>query len=599
MNKSKLTLYLVVFSILLACTNLAKRSLAQDPEARVTFYDSAFCEADACTERSYDLSKADDYRMFEVNLKNLVAASKSAKKSKPNSSDMDILIKFHLGHSGIAKGSELALEIMKSTDLQKVANDINEIFAAIKNNFKPPIDANFQFFYLPVEFFKRVKYNEVAHDDRQPGYLVDPTPSSFWRPQGFLDKKDLDIGFDRNQKNNYSKRPCNYDKPKSGFGVHPGFHIQCGDQKFKLKLGSEVHSSAFNSRVYHALGYNVPVVDFIDQPTIRYSRNILTEFNSRNVEHFRVLLADKEIFKYSNGHYYSPFEYIKEVVLENGIVIPAKDLKSNLFLNPTMEKPELNAENFNRPFEEKISLLVMVSSSYILKTKEDEIGAWRFDELSHENRRELRGLQLLAAWIGNFDMRMDNVRLVRAEENGVVKVKHMISDVGTGLGNAKSLLTRSTSQIEEMPWTVTETYVDRADGYVNERLEIIGLMNIEVNKAFRKMSFNDGQWMVAKLCQFTPAQLKLALTSSGLSSNEASLAFEKLISRRTKMVKDFKLEGALPSCLIKADTKLNSSVEDAKGFSLKNGHLINQAKQISDKQNKPSFEQAGSAPDKK
>ncbi len=562
-----------MITVLLACTNLARRTLALNTEAPVIFYDNSFCIVDSCAEKNYDLANEDDNIQFKNNLKKLIQASHAAKKSRVDSRDMDEVIRFHLGHPSIAKGAALALELLQEPDIVKAAQDINEVFAAIKNNFRVPIDANFQFFYLPIEFFTRIKYNEVRVDHSQPDYLIDPAPSSFWRGSGSNDKKDLNIGFDRNQKFNYSKRPCNYDKPKAGFGVHPGFHILCGERKFKLKLGTEVHSSSFNARLYHALGYFVPTIDFIDQPTLRYDRKILTEFNSRRIEHFRVLLGKKTLFKQSNDRYYSPYDYIKEVILKNGIAIPARELKQNLFLNANLERPELIADNFNAAFEEQVALVVMVPASYILKTNENEIGAWRYDELSHENRRELRGLQLLAAWVGNFDMRMDNVRLVRSEENGIVRIKHLISDVGTGLGNSSFLLANSTSNIEEMPWAVTETYTQNADGYSDERLEIIGLMSIEVNKAFKKMTFADGQWMVNKLCQITESQLQAALQASGLSEAESALAFEKLISRRTKMVQDFKLESQLKSCIIKTNKKLSSTKPDSKGYQLKEGHL--------------------------
>lgn len=576
--------------VLAACTNLLKRNVAQYQSASVLFYESSTCSKTSCSEKKYNLSNENEYQLFQSNLKELIELSKNNKNKTADSLDMDDLTQFDLGNSSITKGCKLAFELLKNENMQESAAQINEIFAAIKNNFRPPLDTQFQLFYLPVEFFSRFKYNQVAALDTAQ-IPPDPKTNTFWQQN--RSHQDLFVGFDRQQKNNFSNISCDYDKPKSGFGIHPGFHVRCGDKKFKVKLGTEVHSAAFNARIYHALGYHVPMIDYIENPVINYNRRLLTEFNSRRIENFRIQLGQSTLYKISNEHYYSPYEFIKEIQLLDGTTMTAKDLKSNLFKNPNLDKPELTPENFNTAFEEKISRITLLPASYIEKTEDIQIGPWRYDQLDHQNHLELKGLQLLAAWVGNFDMRMDNTRLVRSNENGKVVLKHTLADVGSGLGEAGFLPKNQSTQIDKMAWSVTKVFIDHNLQNNIERLEIVGLMNIEVNKAFKNMSFSDGQWMIKKLCEITDNQLKSALISAGLNSAESRLAFEKLLSRRTQMVKDFKLESLLPKCSVETNKQLNYQESQDGRFqaelvngetvfaksssvAVKNGHLINQ-----------------------
>lgn len=559
MSKSICThlLQLLLLINLTACSSLLKkRTVAEFPSAPVNFYDSTNCRTDYCAEKKYDLANQIELEDFRKNIYQLIAISKENKNSEASSQDMDMLIQFHLGHSSISKGSKLVLDLIQNEDISLVSEQIAEVFTSMKNNFRPPLDTNFQLFYLPIEFFTKVKYNQIKDLD-ETKFLKDPAASSFWQPIPNSKLQNLYTGFNRKSKNNLSEIACEYDKPKSGFGIHPGFHIHCGDKKFKLKLGEEVHSAAFNARLYHALGYNVPVIDFIETPTINYNRRLLTEFNSRRIENFRIQLAGSTLFKKSNEHYFSPFDFIKEILLTDGTKISVSDFRKLLFKNSSLEKPELLPDNYNLEFENKISKIITVSASYLEKTDEVEIGPWRYDQLAHQERLELKGLQLLAAWVGNFDMRMDNTRLVHTQRNGRSAVKHLLSDVGSGLGQSNFLLSKKSSDIDKMPWTVTKIFAEHSPQESIERLEVIGLMNIETNQAFKKMTFADGQWIVEKLCHISNEQLKAALIASGLPSAEGRLAFEKLQHRRTQMVKDFKMESRLSECLAETNRNLN------------------------------------------
>ena len=57
------------------------------------------------------------------------------------------------------------------------------------------------------------------------------------------------------------------------------------------------------------------------------------------------------------------------------------------------------------------------------------------DVLPHEDRRELRGLRLIAAWLNHDDTRAQNTQDAWAEENGRHFVRHYMLDFGSTLGS--------------------------------------------------------------------------------------------------------------------------------------------------------------------
>lgn len=56
------------------------------------------------------------------------------------------------------------------------------------------------------------------------------------------------------------------------------------------------------------------------------------------------------------------------------------------------------------------------------------------DLIDHEDRRELRGLKVLAAWLGHTDMKQDNTLDMYVEENGSRFLRHYLLDFGEALG---------------------------------------------------------------------------------------------------------------------------------------------------------------------
>ncbi len=554
----------IITFFLVSCILTPKRYVAQsEGNTIVSFYDASTCSQNHCDERKYNLNDSAERNALVNNLQILAEKSKNLKSENVSSNLMDESIQFNLGHKSIAKSASFAAKIAHNDEVNAASEKIRELFAALKNNFIPPIDSEFQLLSLPIALLKLSQYNTVWLNSRGEKYLMDPIASTFWIPKD-LENLNYYAGFGRKKPANLSNIVCNYDKAKAGWGINPGFHAECGGQKYKVKLGQEVYSSSFNARIYWALGYNVPTIDFVETPVINYDRRLLTEFNSRKIENFKVKLGLAELKKIDHINYHSPFDYIKEVVLADNSTATSTELRKLLFLNPELAKPEQDLQNYNTEFESKIKKIVLMPASFLTKDDSIEVGAWKFSELGHENRRELKGLQMLAAWVGNFDMRMDNNRLIFDKNASGNSYKHALVDVGSGFGNSNFLPTKSSSDINAMPWKATQITDTTEQTQVVKQIQITGLIHIEANQAFKNMSLQDGQWMIAKLCAISDEQIKVTLIASGLTSAEARLAYEKLLTRRTQMVDDFQLSRELSQCLRSTNMSL-SYVEDSDG----------------------------------
>src|SRR5262245_5514247 len=57
------------------------------------------------------------------------------------------------------------------------------------------------------------------------------------------------------------------------------------------------------------------------------------------------------------------------------------------------------------------------------------------DIVPHENRRDLRGLFVIAAWLNHTDAKANNTLDTVVEEEGVQYVKHWLIDFGSALGS--------------------------------------------------------------------------------------------------------------------------------------------------------------------
>ena len=183
------------------------------------------------------------------------------------------------------------------------------------------------------------------------------------------------------------------------------------------------------------------------------------------------------------------------------------------------------------------------------------------DVIPHEDRRELRGGRLLAAWIHHFDAREQNSMdswIADAGKNGPPDsspgyVRHYYLDTSDSLGSewdwdgvSRRLghsylldwgdigLDFITLGIATRPWERVQRTPGREKfGYFeSENFEPETWLNEYPNPAFSRMTERDGAWMTRILARFTPPMVK-ALAEMGRFSDRADTAFiERILQER-------------------------------------------------------------------
>src|SRR4030095_2825704 len=77
------------------------------------------------------------------------------------------------------------------------------------------------------------------------------------------------------------------------------------------------------------------------------------------------------------------------------------------------------------------------------------------DTIPHENRRVLRGLRVLSAWLNHQDTRSINTMDTLVTEDGRQYLKHYLIDFGSILGSA--------GYAPKEPWTGHEYFIARKE----------------------------------------------------------------------------------------------------------------------------------------
>jgi hypothetical protein len=314
------------------------------------------------------------------------------------------------------------------------------------------------------------------------------------------------------------------DKGKDN-GANPGFRINVkGLGKFMLKSDPTEEpdratgATSVGSRVYHALGYYAPcdsVVYF--RPALLKLKPGLTVTNNEGVT--------------------KPFDEAR-----------LKDLLAR-------------ASHRN-------GLVRMVASQWL---PGKPIGPYKYDGrrdddpndiINHEDRRELRGARLVAAWLAHFDSREQNTLDVflpidPSKKKGPGYVRHYIIDLGDCFGSvwsddrisrrlnhayafdvpylAEDFVTLGTI---ERPWERAQ----KGDlfGYFSARDFDPELWRGEYpNPAFGRMTEGDGAWMARLLARFDEGLVRAAVAVGKYEpANERYLA-ETLITRRMAILRRY------------------------------------------------------------
>jgi hypothetical protein len=387
--------------------------------------------------------------------------------------------------------------------------------------------------------------------------------SPFWIKPDNIGAKDLYRPVKGNPID-LGKVVCDFDEAKTGYGTKGGFDIKCKSVgKFKLKFGPETRSEPFNARIYNALGFNVPTVEYTPRVTLSYDRHIFSQFNCRTRIKAYVSAMGINLKKFKVGEpYLNPFRFIRSAKLKNGDVIPMKELYRKMFgfYPPLWTDHTINDEKQDRPelddkryvaTEAEIDTVTTFEGSLEVKDEAaDSIGSWNWNSSVYQDLREVRGAAVLSMWLGNYDVRWDNNKVKLVDDGkGNQRLVMYISDIGAGLGNPRSILVRSNDEPNKFPWAFTASNADYAahasgPNWILSRITkpdgfaIVDFLPDFENETMQAITRKDMKWMAEMIGQLTDDQIKAALIAANFQSAEVYLLTQKLLNRREHLLRD-------------------------------------------------------------
>ena len=185
-----------------------------------------------------------------------------------------------------------------------------------------------------------------------------------------------------------------------GEGITPGFTIVDGEGrryliKFDPPSNPELASAAdvISSKFLYALGYHVP-------------ENYVVYFRPE-----QLALDPDSMF---TDHY------------------GKKRRMTNRDLGSVLEKVQAQPDGLVRALASRFIPGTPVGPFRYYGTRADDPN----DTVPHEHRRDLRGLRVLASWLGHDDSKSLNTLDTLVQENGAQYVKHYLIDFGATLGSA-------------------------------------------------------------------------------------------------------------------------------------------------------------------
>ena len=183
------------------------------------------------------------------------------------------------------------------------------------------------------------------------------------------------------------------------------------------------------------------------------------------------------------------------------------------------------------------------------------------DIIPHEDRRELRGNRILAAWLNHHDAREQNSLDMWASENGRNFIRHYYIDFGDCLGGrwANDLMSKRTGHSYFIDYK--HMFVDLVTlgiyprpwyrAKLNSEAEIFGYYSTQdfvavdwhtdyQNPAYERMTFRDAMWMVRIISRFTDDHIR-QIVKTGKISNKQSERYllRTLIARRDLILKQY------------------------------------------------------------
>jgi hypothetical protein len=307
-------------------------------------------------------------------------------------------------------------------------------------------------------------------------------------------------------------------------GDNPGFLIKFEGKRYLVKFDGLIQgprasaADVIGSRIYHAAGYFVPC-----NRVIHFERKILK-------------IAEDAKAENASGDEVPMRESHLDTVFSKAIRLADGRYRANL--------------------------------SLFIEGK--PIGPWTYqgrrgddpnDVIDHEDRRELRGMRVLAAWINHFDSREQNTLAAWIEagkDRGFVR--HSVIDFGDSFGSVwePPMLGRRIGHSYYLDFPdILEDFVtfglitrpwDKARfgrsgkvfGYFDvERFEPDEWVPGYPNPAFGRMSERDGAWMARIIAHFSDHHIRAMVAAAEMSELLAQELSRILIGRRDKILRRY------------------------------------------------------------
>jgi hypothetical protein len=177
------------------------------------------------------------------------------------------------------------------------------------------------------------------------------------------------------------------------------------------------------------------------------------------------------------------------------------------------------------------------------------------DRVNHEDRRELRGLRVIAAWIGHYDTKQDNTLDMHVEEGDRHFVRHYLIDFASTLGAGALGPVPAASHeysldvgltigrtlalgLWEDPWRTIERPEDlREIGlFQSDVFHPMAYKPLEPNTAFANFTDRDGYWAAKIISAFTDEHLEAIVAEGRYKNPDAARWIARVLAERRDIV---------------------------------------------------------------
>ncbi len=173
------------------------------------------------------------------------------------------------------------------------------------------------------------------------------------------------------------------------------------------------------------------------------------------------------------------------------------------------------------------------------------------DHVNHEDRRELRGLRMLAAWVCHYDAKQGNSLDMYVEEDGRHFVRHLVQDVGATLGaSALGAFPRPGYEytldapaiggrllglgVHEDEWRRLRRPegLDEIGYFQSDIFDPLEFKPLQPNAAWANLTDRDGYWAAKIISAFTDQQIGAAVATGGYKDPAAAAYMTKTLAER-------------------------------------------------------------------